>query len=343
MRVIGSEISKKSNNLNLLKFIAAILVIFSHSFGLTGNGVDFLFTLTRGQLNFGGFAVSLFFFASGFYVTKGLLKRRKGILYLKNRLFRIYPAFIVVVIVTAFILGPTVSSFSVYEYFKFKEVYTYLLYLFMIPRYALPGVFETNPYAGVVNGSLWTLILEAMCYIGLYVIYKCGFLKQKKIKIIYVLIGIVSILFLGLKVGRIYQYHSYLRPLLVFFVGSCFYIMKDEIELELRKWIIALILTIILFIVQWGDVAVIFFFPYLFSGIIFAPKQVNDKGARLGNYSYGIYLSAFPIQQTLVQYINNITPYMNTLLTTVICVVIAIVIYHCVELPVAKLEKSKIQ
>lgn len=29
--------------------------------------------LSRGQMSFGGFAVAIFFFASGFYVTKSLL------------------------------------------------------------------------------------------------------------------------------------------------------------------------------------------------------------------------------------------------------------------------------
>ena len=40
VRTIRDCIDKKSNNLNLIKFIAAILVIFSHSFRISRNTMD---------------------------------------------------------------------------------------------------------------------------------------------------------------------------------------------------------------------------------------------------------------------------------------------------------------
>ena len=80
VRTIRDCIDKKSNNLNLIKFIAAILVIFSHSFRISRNTMDPLDSFTDGQISFGGVAVALFLFASGFYVTKGLF----NIIYNKN-------------------------------------------------------------------------------------------------------------------------------------------------------------------------------------------------------------------------------------------------------------------
>ena len=60
-----------------MKFIAAILVIFSHSFRISWNTINPLDTFTGGQISFGGVAVALFLFASGFYVSKGLFRRKK--------------------------------------------------------------------------------------------------------------------------------------------------------------------------------------------------------------------------------------------------------------------------
>ena len=235
VRTIRDCIDKKSNNLNLIKFIAAILVIFSHSFRISRNTMDPLDSFTDGQISFGGVAVALFLFASGFYVTKGLFKRKKGVLYFKNRFARIYPAFVAVIIATAFIIGPLISKYSFKEYFGRKDTYLYLLYILMIPRYILPGVFEKNPYPGVVNGSLWTIPLEVICYIGLYIVYVCKFLNKKVLKILNPLLLIGICVIFGFRVTGIYKYHLYLRPLLIFFMGIQYYIFRDEIKLDRKK------------------------------------------------------------------------------------------------------------
>ena len=247
VRTIRDCIDKKSNNLNLIKFIAAILVIFSHSFRISRNTMDPLDSFTDGQISFGGVAVALFLFASGFYVTKGLFKRKKGVLYFKNRFARIYPAFVAVIIATAFIIGPLISKYSFKEYFGRKDTYLYLLYILMIPRYILPGVFEKNPYPGVVNGSLWTIPLEVICYIGLYIVYVCKFLNKKVLKILNPLLLIGICVIFGFRVTGIYKYHLYLRPLLIFFMGIQYYIFRDEIKLDRKKALEILVVAFGLF------------------------------------------------------------------------------------------------
>ena len=67
---LNSKLKIKSTNVNLLKFIAAVLVIVCHAFPITNNGVDILAEYTNGECNFGGFAVGIFFFFSGLYVAK---------------------------------------------------------------------------------------------------------------------------------------------------------------------------------------------------------------------------------------------------------------------------------
>lgn len=337
VRTIRDCIDKKSNNLNLIKFIAAILVIFSHPFRISRNTMDPLDSFTDGQISFGGVAVALFLFASGFYVTKGLFKRKKGVLYFKNRFARIYPAFVAVIIATAFIIGPLISKYSFKEYFGRKDTYLYLLYILMIPRYILPGVFEKNPYPGVVNGSLWTIPLEVICYIGLYIVYVCKFLNKKVLKILNPLLLIGICVIFGFRVTGIYKYHLYLRPLLIFFMGIQYYIFRDEIKLDRKKALEILVVAFGLFLLHWGDIAAIYCFPYLFSMLMFSEKQVSEKIASLGNYSYAIYLVAFPIQQIFVSCFGRMDPFTNTLYASICSILFGIGIYHWIEIPFAKL------
>lgn len=71
--------STRSNNLNLVKFIAALFVIISHAYPLCKGAEynDILSDLSRNSIAFGSLAVAIFFMSSGFFVTKSLLKKQR--------------------------------------------------------------------------------------------------------------------------------------------------------------------------------------------------------------------------------------------------------------------------
>ena len=89
---LSELLSIKSTNVNLLKFICAILVIVGHANPITGTGVDILTEYTGGECSFGGLAVGVFFFFSGLYVTKSLSKTVNLRTYLAKRVERIKKA-----------------------------------------------------------------------------------------------------------------------------------------------------------------------------------------------------------------------------------------------------------
>ena len=67
----------RNNNLNLIRFIAAILVIYSHSYPI-GTGTDAgepLMRVSSGQIGFGSLAVCVFFVFGGFLICKYSVKR----------------------------------------------------------------------------------------------------------------------------------------------------------------------------------------------------------------------------------------------------------------------------
>lgn len=337
-----SEFNQRSNNLGLIKWIAAILVIFSHSFSVAGQGVDYLDRLSGGEISFGGFAVAIFFFASGFFVTKSLLRKNDAKAYVVGRISRIYPALIFVLFCTVFILGPIVSTLPASEYFKSTETYMYLLYLFMIPRYTLPGVFLDNPVSGIVNGPLWTLLLEAICYIGLLVVWKLGLIKNRRLmRVCGVLLLVLGIAVFGIKIPLIYGYHLYLRPFILFVIGMLFCVFEDKICLDIRFFIIAVIMSAIFAVSGYFDLAMIFCFPYILSCVVFGRYQVPDRIGNLGNYSYFMYLVAYPIQQAFVFYNPDMSVGCICVLASVISFVISIPGYHVIEKKGASLLSVK--
>lgn len=326
----------RSNNLGFLKWIAAIIVIYSHSYIVTGFKMDPLEKMTKGQITFGGVSVAVFFFASGYFVAKSLERANSGKRYWIGRIGRLYPGFITVLLLTVFVLGPIVSTKTLAEYFTSPITYSYFLFAVMIPRYQLPGVFENNPLKDTVNASLWTMILEAIGYIALYMVWKLKWLNKKSMTYMCVLAFILWVLVFGLKMPALYEYHHYLRPAFIFFVGIVYYVFGDKIVLDYKIALVATALLIVLSLLGLNDFAFVVLFPYIISCFVFSTVQLPGFFGKWGDYSYMLYLVAFPIQQTLVRYNSSMSYIENCGYTIIIGMAIAVLLYYLIEEPVGK-------
>lgn len=340
-----SECPSKSNNLQLLRFIAALLVVVSHSFSLsTGDSTrEWLSVLTRGQITMGGLAVSVFFSAGGFLIAKSILRTGNGYEYFKARILRIFPALIVVVLLSAFVLGPLVTTYSTGEYFWNPGVCKYLLNAILIPQHDLPGVFVDNISVSTVNGSLWTLSIEFLCYIGCYVMWKLNLLKKESAKwsIPVVAVGAVG-LYIIIKYLRMEVLLEAIRPGLLFYIGILFYVYRDEVKFTKLRVISSFLIMLLLGILGMLDIGLLLCFPYLLLYTCFAVKQISDKIGKVGNISYGIYLCAFPIQQFFVACNGGgMSPYVNMVLSIPIAIIGGWLLYKLVEQPIVCWEKKK--
>ena len=101
-RTILENSNTRSNNLTLIKFIAAIMVIWGHAIILLQQSKDPISLLSRNELSLGSVAVAIFFFASGFYVTKSLMKKRSAGEYLKKSNFKNLSCFFYCIIFNGF-------------------------------------------------------------------------------------------------------------------------------------------------------------------------------------------------------------------------------------------------
>ena len=297
------EISKdRNNNLNFIRFIAAIMVVFAHSFPLSmGEGCfDPLNHLTKGQISFGSLAVCVFFFFSGFFLNRSVSKGYGAIVFFKARCIRIFPCLVATVFICAFILGPCITQCDVTAYFTNIQTFKYLLNSILVVQYKLPGVFEQNIYSSVVNGSLWTLPIEFLCYIECYFLGRLGIFKINKAWCTIPIFGAgyVTMRFLFCNVLFI---QSALRPCGMFYCGMLFDVYCNQIHIKRKKLflcIVGLILTTYLGILEYG---IILFLPYLLVYIAFGTKKKWSRFGTRHEISYSMYLCGFPIQQTVVK------------------------------------------
>ena len=154
-------LTRQSNNFDFLRLFAALLVLIAHSPHILRLEVlswdPFLNVL---GINMGRFGVLTFFIMSGFLVTTSWEKKKGLVDFVLARILRVYPAVIVVVLLSVFILGPILTTQTINEYFTSNLTGQYIQNSTIFRMYYyLPGVFENNPTHSI-NGSLWTLPYE---------------------------------------------------------------------------------------------------------------------------------------------------------------------------------------
>ena len=106
--------------------------------------------------------VPMFFAVSGFLIC-GSAMRLSLWNFLINRGLRIVPALLVNTCVCALVIGPIVTTVPWRDYFFSSQFATFFLNVIGWVHFSLPGVFTTHPVARV-NGSLWTVPFELVCY-----------------------------------------------------------------------------------------------------------------------------------------------------------------------------------
>lgn len=322
--------STRSNNLNLVKFIAALFVIISHAYPLCKGAEynDILSDLSRNSIAFGSLAVALFFMSSGFFVTKSLLKSKDSKKYLHNRFIRIFPPLWFTLLVCILVCGLFFSTYSLGKYFLSSDFFKYCLNFILIPIHNLPGVFMNNIYPGVINGPLWTLPIEFVCYLVLLLAYKLNLVNKKSYKYV-ALLFIVA--FVGINLIPL-SIKGYIQPCFLFFWGSFYWIYRDKITMNNTYFLISLVAFVLLIVLGYGHVASFLFVPYLTLYIAFCLPQCNNRLASLGNLSYDIYLCGWPIQQMIISLFGgSMLVGMNILISIPLSILVGYITYSLVE------------
>lgn len=332
------NIEAKTNNFDCIRILAAAAVLFSHHFALTGQSEpSFL-----GLHSVGGIAVVVFFVISGYLVTSSWYNDPHFLRFSLRRILRIWPALAAVTVLTAYGLGTWVTEIPKDDYITHRATFDYLNILRMRIHYVLPGVFEHNPYAFGVNGSLWTIPLEVRCYIVLAFIGLAGLIKKKNI-LLAITIGYI-IWFISRSSADITGTIHHGRELSAFFLaGAALYVLQPYWENHPRPSIAILaVLTAITWWAEWKYTAVLIGLPLLI--IYFGTRSTPfiRRIGRWGDPSYGIYLIAFPIQQTVILYTWPQLGFTGTLcLSLLVTTVLAYASWHYIEKQALKFKPRK--
>lgn len=342
MKTVLADITKgRDNNLDLIRFIAAIMVIFSHAFPIAqGIGVqDPLSVATNDQISFGSLAVSTFFFYGGFLICKSMHRCKQGEIYFKARIVRIFPPLIGVTLVLTFGVGPIITSLSLEEYFSNISTYRYLLNGLLILQHDLPGVFTNNIYANTVNGPLWTLPIEFLCYIMCYIFYKLHLLEKKRMGVTIVLFSIGCFLVKMVSV-RVLMLASVIRPVGLFFAGMLYFVFSESIIMSSSIGWLCLIGGLLSIKMGVFNYTIFVFLPYFLMYIGYGIKKKASQFAKRGEISYGVYLCAWPIQQIICQcFGGQMNPMLNFVLSILPSIIMGTIICKFVEEPLAKKMK----
>jgi peptidoglycan/LPS O-acetylase OafA/YrhL len=289
---------------------------------------------------------------SGFLIAKSWSDDPRLPAFLTKRALRLLPALIVAVTLTAFVLGPLVTTLPLESYLSNFSPYKYVAtnsVLFTVSG-QLPGVFTDNVVPNAVNGSLWTLPLEATAYVATAILgLTIGLRRPGALIALFLLllvplspiISVESLTGLAIRTTVNISFATLLSPFATFCGGMIIWTLRDR--LPLKGWVVLALLA--LWVLTWGTgwslVGTVLFIPY---AIIYAafrlPASIGQRVDRMGDLSYGIYIYAYPVQQ-LAQWASGqqLTAASMFLLSVPTACALALLSWHLIEKRALKLKK----
>lgn len=339
----------RNNRFHVIRLVLAGLVIVAHAPELIdGDRSREVLTQVFGTLSCGELAVDGFFLVSGYLITQSWLACPSALAYLRNRVLRIYPGFVVASLVCIFVVGPLAVGSSVHA----VEVswWAVLRDLFVLRPPVAPGAFAGTPYP-VVNGSLWTIALEFGCYMGVLGLGLSGLLPRRRVLVglalalcvLYVLQRLVHV-----DVPGYWKVQGAIRVGFCFAVGALFYTYRAALPYDRRLALLAL--AGLLAGLTWApgvELAVALCGGYLLFYVAFmrAPARASvdaGSGAHAArgwpDISYGVYLYGWPVQKLLILWFAGITPGVLIAASLAASLALGFLSWHLVEKPFMSLK-----
>lgn len=332
---LGERLGGRDNNLNLLRMLAAFAVLVSHAFPISyGQGTPEPLEKFVG-LSLGSLAVCIFFGISGLLITLSFERRKSIAQFVVARFLRLYPGLIAVLAITVAI-GAMITTMPIRDYLSAPGTWTYIpknLSLAVL-QFSLPGVFQSNPLPGVINGSLWTLFYEVVCYGAVLIAGLLGLFRSPKLfSAIFLLLTAAFMAGISWQPegGIAYKIDRLIAFAWPFGLGMMAYLWRDLLRLDIK-------LVIVLWLVCIPAASTLLFLPlfliallYSVAWIAFVPRGPMLAYNRLGDYSYGVYIFAYPSQQLVASAIAGVEPLTNVLWAAPLTLTCSIISWHLVE------------
>ena len=316
----------RSDNFHLLRLVFATMVLFSHSYALAGAAEPLVSGRTMGS-----FAVHGFFVISGYLVTGSFLNARTPIDYVWRRALRIVPGLVIAYALAIYLAG-------------------------------LHGNYVANPVPYIANGSLWTLSWEVLLYGVLFIAGLTGMLSPAGMTAIYA----AGLVLFGVSLRNDGETFLVVVPFFLLFCGGAFIRMR-EADFDIR-FMGVLSLAVLLALNLPGAPralsAVVDFFPFLYGpgigsgglwlflhvltlpfAVMMIARYCPISIPLTHDYSYGVYVFAWPAQQLTVFYLLKwalpVHPLAVFAISGMVTFGLAILLWHLVEKPAMRLKGSR--
>ena len=332
------------NAFGFLRLLFASLVIVSHTPELVdGNRSRELLTRVFGTISFGELAVDCFFLVSGYLIVGSYIKLPNVWPFLKKRVARIYPAFILASILCVTIVAPLGGASLVHAETWIESAINVVL----LHPPVVPGSF-TESYHPALNDAMWTIAYEFRCYMLVLALGLLGTFHRPQL--IVALSSFLLILYQvtpdaiwerGWGVAHLTILLGYPAPTVrltgIYLMGCTFYLYRDSIKFtRVAALISAGALFGCMFVPGLAEPAVATFGAYLVfafarsnTGFI---SQINDRN----DISYGVYLYAWPVEKLLIWYFPWFPLLLLGLLTFMTACVCGWISWQFIEKPVMR-------
>jgi len=355
---------RATNNFDLLRLVGAGLVLFAHSFALTGSHEPIPSFMHE---DWGQIGVVVFFSISGFLIARSWAYDPKPLSFAVKRGLRLMPALIVSLLLTALVLGALATTLPLKAYLENPGTKAFVVNNATFQtNYTLPGVFGTTHYPNAVNGSLWTLPLELKAYCAVLVLGLLGLFGRRRM-----LMPLVAAVAVALAVASLRDaipYGDYLVAMMVdvqappamvaqahagafdewarlsaaFAIGASLFALARWVPL---RWSLAGALAVVWAVATFAGgqnaspIAAACVLPYVVLLLAYRTAHLVRLPARWGDYSYGLYIFAFPVQQAVSLWLAPSSGWVMFLVATPIVVGLAIASWHLVEAPALTLKQ----
>ncbi|MBB3105425.1 acyltransferase family protein [Azomonas macrocytogenes] len=329
----------KDSNFDFLRFSAAVMVVISHSYWLHGSHNSE--SLITGEFGIGLIAVYMFFIISGFLVTSSWKNSRDNFSFVIKRLLRIIPALIVATLFTVFIIGSFVTELPLAEYYFNNRTWKYLSNLVFWIQFDLPGVFTGNPFPNIVNGSIWTLPFVLLMDISLLCFAVSGMLQPTII-----VTGLVTLILTNIALLTFTEVDSKSIINLItlgtfFYFGVTLYLFYERVPWNKT---LALVLTSVLLLgltLKLGSITLVIALPYLTIYVAYLRIPRLSHFGRYGDFSYGIYLFGFPMQQLIIHWLDadSISISAFIALSLIVSFTMGVLSFYLIERPSLALKR----
>jgi peptidoglycan/LPS O-acetylase OafA/YrhL len=340
-----AESAGRPTGFDYLRISLALAVVVVHSVVTSyGSAADKVLWVSpaRGVIRL---ILPMFFALSGYLVSGSFFRTRTVAQFLALRVIRIYPALAVEVLLSALIVGPLLTTVPLETYFHDAKFAWYLFNVTGHIHYELPGVFQSNPYPDKVNEQLWTVPFELICYLTFVALAVLRFRTRSWVAPVLFLAGVVG--FLVLRAVK-YDGRLPLNPsslggpelVLSFLAGVAIHSLGDRLPWRMSLCVMSGALSV--FLLQYDPIGEYVCLPFV-AYFTVSLGLVNFRRSFLllgADYSYGVYLYGYVIQQALACVFPwSRVWWINILLSVPLAIGIAAVSWGLVERPALGLRR----